>query len=92
MQAQYDKIRLVLLNFWPINGLDLVLTFLKIEFLIVFPYFALDVLRLTVTVRGLSYTCPNGRLTENVFKRISANSNPKAQKRFRKIKMTSFFG
>jgi len=36
------------------------------------------------------------RLTENVFKRISANSNlipnPKAQKRFRENKMTSFFG
>jgi len=39
-------------------------------------------------------------LTENVFKCISANSNPnlnpnpnpKAQKRFRKSEMTSFFG
>jgi len=40
----------------------------------------------------------NGRLTENVFKRISANSkpnsnlNPKAQKCFRETEMTSFFG
>jgi len=36
------------------------------------------------------YTCPNGRLTENVFKRVSSNpnlnpnSNPKAQNPFRK--------
>jgi len=27
-------------------------------------------------VDGISYTCTNRRLTENVFKRISANSNP----------------
>jgi len=27
-------------------------------------------------VQGIKYTCPNGRLTENVFKRIFANSNP----------------
>jgi len=51
-----------------------------------------------------SSTCPNGRLTENVFKRIFANynpnpipnpnsnPNPKAQNRLRENKMTSFFG
>jgi len=40
------------------------------------------------------YTCPNRCSTENVFKRIPANSNinPKAQKRFWENKMTSFFG
>jgi len=51
---------------------------------------------------GSGTSCPNGRLTENVFKRISANSNPnpnskpnsnpKAQKCFRENEMTSFFG
>jgi len=48
------------------------------------------------------YTCPNGRLTENEFKRIFANfnlnlnpnsnRNTKAQKPFRENKITSFFG
>jgi len=33
-----------------------------------------------------------GHLPENIFKRISAYSNPKAQKRFRENEMTSFFG
>jgi len=32
---------------------------------------------------GSSTSCPDGRLTENVFQRVSANSNPKAQKRSR---------
>jgi len=54
---------------------------------------------------GIWYTCTNGRLTENIFKHISTNSNlnliysilnlkpnPKAQKRFRENEMTSFFG
>jgi len=48
----------------------------------------------------LEYICPYRRLTENVFKRISANPNrnpnsnlnPKAQKPFRKNEMMSFFG
>jgi len=40
----------------------------------------------------IQYICPNGRMTENVFKRIPANFNPnlypnsKAQKRFQKTK------
>jgi len=66
-------------------------------------------LQLTAKFRSRSttdqYTCPNGRLTENVFKRISANANlnshpnsnpnsnpkPKAQIPFRENEMTSFF-
>jgi len=43
-----------------------------------------------IPLHRIYYTCPNGSLTENVFKHICANSNPnlnpnpKAQKPFRK--------
>jgi len=50
---------------------------------------------------GIKVTCLKRRLTENVFKRISANSkpnlntnfhpNPEAQQRFRENEMTLFF-
>jgi len=57
-----------------------------------------------IVKQGYSTSCPNGRLTENVFKRISenfnpninsnpnSNLNPKAQKSFRENEMTLFFG
>jgi len=38
------------------------------------------------------YTARTRRLTESVFKRIFANSNPKALKHFRENEMTSIFG
>jgi len=49
-------------------------------------------------ILDLQDTCPNGRLTKKVFKRISSNPNSdpspnsKAQKCFRENEMTSFFG
>jgi len=52
----------------------------------------------TLSLLPSKFSLSNGRLTENVFKRIAANSNPnlnpnpKTQKSFRENDMTSFFG